>query len=801
MKKNIKINTYSPMTGALDFSHLLDAPAGKHGFVSARDGNLCFENGKRIRFFGFNFPGGGMMPEKETAEKYAERLASMGVNVVRLHAGDGLRMGRNSLIDYSKGNSIELDLENLDRCHYFINQLKIRGIYVQVDLFCYRAFQDGDGLDYQDAPKNPVKSITFYNRRLIELQKDFARKYLKAVNPYTSLDLTDDPCVMCIQINNENSLFYGNAIDQTAPQSRIPYIKELKALFNKWLLSEYGNREGLVKAWTRNNETALLDNEDPGNGTVEILPLGDYCQNWIDHRAYWVGLESPARYADFTRFGVELMRGFYGEIKEYLIELGVKVPINGNNLTSGPADIFACSDVDLIEDNAYYNHPLGHREASRFHLRENVKMDPRKATYPDYIVRDNHPLLQLAGSCISGKPFAVSEWNEYGALPFHSTTFLMQSAYACLQDWDGLMLYSYTGSSNCYEPREDSIAHVYQAFNDPSFVCQIGTLSSIFLQGLLKPARNLIEVCYTKEDMYLLPENYRMPFAFMPFVSMVRAKFLEDDNVYRGNADIAVSSGYTSDGDFKGAKHSLIYARSPYRDALQHDFAGDEFLDKHRSANASEFLGLATLDEKAVVINNTDPIERNRDYTGFSRILDGAMKSWNLLNKNEGLKDIDTFVSDTGEIEFAFSRGQFNIRSPQISSFSGYPDGKTIDMGYGYKAAIKNEKMSLSLLPLDNKTLDKTEKLLLTAIGDTGNDANKWAGDVLLEYAGQLFIDRLEGELEIHGVKEASCKSLDVYGKTVEEIKAEYFPDKNMVSFKFGNEDGAASYEIKIVRS
>ena len=54
MKQHIAIDKLTPNQGILNFSHLLDAPAGKHGFVQARDGHLVFEDGQRVRFLGFN---------------------------------------------------------------------------------------------------------------------------------------------------------------------------------------------------------------------------------------------------------------------------------------------------------------------------------------------------------------------------------------------------------------------------------------------------------------------------------------------------------------------------------------------------------------------------------------------------------------------------------------------------------------------------------------------------------------------------------------------------------------------------
>ena len=76
--------TWEPWT----FSHLLDAPAGKHGHVTVKDGHFYFADGTRARFIGFNLPTRSNTPDHETADKLAARFASLGVNVIRLHAAD-----------------------------------------------------------------------------------------------------------------------------------------------------------------------------------------------------------------------------------------------------------------------------------------------------------------------------------------------------------------------------------------------------------------------------------------------------------------------------------------------------------------------------------------------------------------------------------------------------------------------------------------------------------------------------------------------------------------------------------------
>ena len=85
MRQNIRIHKAEPNKGVLNYSHLLDAPAGKHGFVETINGHLYFEDGVRAKFLGFNVAARSNTPDHETADKLAERFASMGVNLIRLH--------------------------------------------------------------------------------------------------------------------------------------------------------------------------------------------------------------------------------------------------------------------------------------------------------------------------------------------------------------------------------------------------------------------------------------------------------------------------------------------------------------------------------------------------------------------------------------------------------------------------------------------------------------------------------------------------------------------------------------------
>ena len=107
-------------------------------------------------------------------------------------------------------------------------------------------------------------------------------------------------------------------------------------------------------------------------------------------------------------------------------------------------------------------------------------------------------LLSLgATAVVAGKPFVLSEWNEYGAYPFHSTAFVQMAAYACLNDWDGLILYAHHTSEKWDDQPADEILNIFDAYNDPSLICQWGFMAEVFLKGLVAPASATAEIVYT----------------------------------------------------------------------------------------------------------------------------------------------------------------------------------------------------------------------------------------------------------------------------------------------------------------
>lgn len=304
---------------------VLDAPAGKHGFLKVKDGHFHFEDGTRVRFWGVNLTAAANFPTQEESEKIAARFAKLGFNIVRLHHMDSNNEPR-GIFEKAKDTST-LSEKQLERLDYLIYQLKQRGIYVDINLHVGRKFTEADGVaDAKNLPRNS-KQATMFNKKLIELQKDYAAKLLTHLNPYTGLRYTEDPCVALVETTNENTLFtpwtsgalFGKT-DEALPEV---YMKELDSLWNQWLTKKYISDEELAEAWNpgiKDKGVNLVKNpgfeSDIKTGWVQEIHKGiqadfvadtsDFANGKSSLRADITGTGSGAYQLQFKQLGIKL---------------------------------------------------------------------------------------------------------------------------------------------------------------------------------------------------------------------------------------------------------------------------------------------------------------------------------------------------------------------------------------------------------------------------------------------------------------------------------------------------------------
>jgi hypothetical protein len=220
---------------ALDASFLLDAPAGKHGFVTVRDRHLAFTGGGRARFFGVSLLPPAAFLDRARADALVDRLARSGVNLVRLGDLDMAIGPQRSLYDDSRDDTRRLDPTALERLDHLIAALKARGIYVALELQSLRKYRAGDGVTaFASLPPGGGPAAVF-DPVLAQRQFEAAEALLTHVNPETGLALNADPVLVWVTLAGEISMF-----DQIDNPGVLPpaMADELKTLAQKSALGQ-----------------------------------------------------------------------------------------------------------------------------------------------------------------------------------------------------------------------------------------------------------------------------------------------------------------------------------------------------------------------------------------------------------------------------------------------------------------------------------------------------------------------------------------------------------------------------------
>jgi len=367
----------------LSFIYKEEKPAGKHGFLKVENDRFVFEDGTPGKFWGTNFNGAQCFPSHEHSAKVAERLAKIGVNIVRFHQMDA-EWATPNIFQYSKGeylsNTLNIDPLSIDKLDYLIYSLKEKGIYVYLDLLTYRRFKTGDGVEEAYKLGDAAKPYSTFNRRLIYLQKKFNYDLWTHINPYTRLAYKDEPTIVLAEITNECDLLSQKVTIE-------PYRSELEELYRKW-----ADGKGIK---LKKEKVEFI---------IEKSPI--------------------------QQFLVDITKEYYLEMIQHLRETGVRIPVAGTNWSRNGAHLSSQLVADFTDSHAYW-------------YGWNWKKDDKSFLNDLMTGSINNMVPYLAFNRIAGKPFFVSEWDDPWPNEWRAESPLLMAAVGSLQGWAGFAIHTY----------------------------------------------------------------------------------------------------------------------------------------------------------------------------------------------------------------------------------------------------------------------------------------------------------------------------------------------------------------------
>ncbi len=306
---------------AVDFSFLLDAPAGKHGpLVPGKNGKLVYRDkpDEEFRIYGTNVVYGSNYPDQEQASLYAEQVARLGYNALRFHHYDGQ-------LDGGDGN---LNPKKLDRLDKFASELKKRGIYLSIDLYSERTIKPGtiEGIDVKLQGGAYKGLVPIYEPAREDFRR-FARQLLTHVNPYTGTAWKDDPALVSLCLLNEGNIFFVNGSKVCKPFYMTAYKKWLeekgrtdsKTQYSKFLNDVSMKFYKEQRDWIRNElGSHVLVTDTNYMAYKSLAPLRSTYQlvdnhMYVDHPDYMGNWELPWKFnnrsalTDLQRYGGELL--------------------------------------------------------------------------------------------------------------------------------------------------------------------------------------------------------------------------------------------------------------------------------------------------------------------------------------------------------------------------------------------------------------------------------------------------------------------------------------------------------------
>jgi hypothetical protein len=453
----------------LDVSQWIEAPTGKHGFVTVRGDRFVFEDGTPVRFWGSQTGS-----RRDNPEYSAQRMPRQGINLIRQHGNLNNPGGLDATIARLGKNGVYMALD----IHYPLN---------------YR-YRPGEIPGWPEGGSS--QHVQFFNEKAAALHQQRLVNFFTHMNPHTGKRWCDDPTLAMIEILNEASMFWGEVNE--------PLRVQVEEKYSAWLRAKYGDNEGLKKAWAAGGTSGLEEGEGLEAGQkIALLPNRSFTAEYFRQNPH-----QKARGQDQMRFYFELEDNYWTANKDALRKAGVKVPITGtawqgNTSMTTRVHMLAQSKMDYIDRHGYWAHPQGQGNLRWSIATATFDSTPMiKAMHADqktlmYLGRENL-VIEKAWEQVLGKPLTISEWSTVTPNWYSLEGTGLMAVYGLLHGWDGPLESNYQPGdwTNRMGPNQ------FNLFGNPPHILQFPAAMAMWYRQDVKEADVIAETVYTKEGVF-----------------------------------------------------------------------------------------------------------------------------------------------------------------------------------------------------------------------------------------------------------------------------------------------------------
>lgn len=414
----------------IDMSRLIPAPAGQLGFLHAAGEDLRFEKGAGpVKLWGC---GANVQPGRYSREQLTRRaryLRKFGVNVVRQHA----------VFDELSTNG-KIDPQKLDQYDWWFAELKRHGIYSGWSVFYhwtisreagYPLFDDLDGRgDLRD-----TYGVITVAPKLWELRNRVVVELLTHRNPYTGLRYVDDPALVIVEMQNEDSVFFWNPLGALADPNTKKWprhARQLRQMFATWVKAKYGTDAALQSAWGR-----LKQGDSVNAGELRLMSPWELPGD--GPRGTFAG--QLKRAGDCIEFLAELQRREYETCERVMREAGFK----GVTMTTAwqvggaateAANVWTDTVGSMIDRHNYFGGGAGGHGITE-----------GKVNNASHLARPGAGIFTVAMKQVESKPFCVTEWTQSAPNQWKTESAPLFAFYGMgLQGWDASFHFLQSGT-------------------------------------------------------------------------------------------------------------------------------------------------------------------------------------------------------------------------------------------------------------------------------------------------------------------------------------------------------------------